>query len=363
MPNIRTVRRLLLATTVATLHTAAPAQDVILSEVAAGDTGSWIELHNRGAAAVDLSTWSLYLTTATPHQPNTYWWAFPPGTSVPAAGFLLVRWMAPIPAAPVPGEVATGDTLQHFLFGLGGEALPEAHGSLALLRTQRNELMNTVAMFADWVTWGPGAPPREDLAEQAGVWVQGHAAPALLPGGSLARHPGSGLAGHPELQWFVDPTPTPLGDNTGAADVASIGTACAPVGHHLLGAPRLRADSLPLLGNGGFALVVDHTTGVLLEHCLIAFAAEPSPTGLRGLLPPAPGDADCAVWLDPGSAFATRWLRTTMGGTAVPLPLDALPPALAGARFTAQALVFDFWSTAWPPYQGLSNALVVTLGG
>jgi hypothetical protein len=24
--------------------------------------------------------------------------------------------------------------------------------------------------------------------------------------------------------------------------------------------------------------------------------------------------------------------------------------------------VFDFWATAWPPYQGLSNAVVVTLG-
>src|SRR5262245_50797798 len=344
----------------AALLDSAAAQDVILGEVARTGSTGWIELHNRGSAAADVSGWSIYLATATPGQPQTYWWGFRSGTVIAAGQRLVVRWLAPVPATPVPGEVATGATLYDFLFSLGAEPLPLQRGALALLRSQQNADMNSPAIVADWVSWGSGGLAREQLAQQAGVWVAGHATAPLAAGSSLARHPGQVAASTPELAWFVDTTPTPGGDNVGAADTHAVGAPCAPIGHHLLGAPVLTATSVPVLGNAAFGLRVANTTGVLLEQCWFVFAFADAPAGIAGLLPPVPGTA-CFVYFDPATLFADVSLHTTVGATVLPLPLAGLPPALAGVRFCVQVLVQDAGS-AWPPFQGVTNALSITLG-
>ena len=341
------------------LDTAA-AQDVILGEVASTGTTGWIELHNRGSAAADVSGWSIHLATATPGQPQTYWWGFRSGTVIAAGHRLVVRWLAPVPPTPVPGEVATGATPYDFLFSLGAEQLPLQRGALALLRSQQNADMNSPAIFADWVSWGSGGLPREALAQQAGVWIAGHATAPLAIGSSLARFPGQVAATTPELAWFVDTTPTPGGDNVGAADTRTVGVPCAPIGHHLLGAPALVATSVPVLGNAAFGLRVMNTTGVLLEQCWFVFAFTDVPAGIAGLLPPVPGTS-CLVYVDPATRFLDVSLHTTVGATVLPLSLADLPPALAGVRFAVQALVQDA-GTAWPPFQGVTNALVITLG-
>ena len=46
----------------------------------------------------------------------------------------------------------------------------------------------------------------------------------------------------------------------------------------------------------------------------------------------------------------------------MPFSLRYAPPALAGLRFHVQALVFDNWTQAWPPYQGVTNGLTIVLG-
>lgn len=349
------------ALTVAFAATTATAQNVLLSEVGTDSRGGWVELYNRGTTAADLTGFSLYLATATPNQPQTYWWGFRAGTAVPAGGYLIVRWLQPVPSVPVAGEVATGSSPYDFLFSLGSEQLPLARGALALLRSQRNVDMNDPAMFADWVSWGQGSLSRESIAAQAGVWTAGHAAPSVPSIGSLARHPGVAINGQPEASWFVDATPTPGADNVGPAAIASLGTPCAPIGHHLLGLPTLTTTSMAVLGNGTFGLRVSNTTGVYLEHCVLALATASTP-GVTGLLAPAPGDAGCLVRLDPSSIFATVTVHTNVVATTMPMSLANLPASLTGMQFFAQALVYDELATAWPPYQGLTNALAITIG-
>jgi hypothetical protein len=359
MPTKTTLAAALPLLCAAILDSAA-AQDVILGEFARTGSAGWIELHNRGGAAADVSGWSIYLATATPGQPQTYWWGFRSGTVIAPGQRLVVRWLAPVPATPVPGEVATGATPYDFLFSLGAEQLPLQRGALALLRSQQNADMNSAAIIADWVSWGSGGLSRETLAQQAGVWVAGHATAPLASGSSLARFPGQVAPASPELAWFLDTTPTPGADNVGAAETRTVGVPCAPIGHHLLGAPVLTATSVPVLGNAAFGLRVANTTGVLLEQCWFVFTFADVPAGNAGLLPPVPGTS-CLVYVDPATLFLDATLHSSVGATVLPLSLADLPPALAGISFAVQALVQDGAAT-WPPFQGVTNALAITLG-
>jgi hypothetical protein len=361
MPTIRTTSLVALALTAAFVDTAA-GQNVILSEFGQDANGSWIEVHNRGATPADISPWSIYLATPTPNAPRTYWWGFRPNTVIAPGGYLIVRWMQPIPSTPVAGEVATGNTVPYFLFGLGAEAVPETQGALALFRTQTSSLVSNAAVIADWVSWGGTGLSRENLAIQNGVWRTGATAPARAPGHSLARHPGTSWSTQPELAWFLDDTPTPGGANVGSASVVTVGGACAPFGHSLLGAPTLAATSMPVLGNTSFGVTIDNTTGVYAEWCILAMAANTMPFGRSDLLPPTAGADSCFVLVDPFTMFGTMWSRTGMMRTTMPMPLQGMPAGLAGQSFSLQAIVLDLSPNAWPPYKGLTNALDITIG-
>ena len=361
MPKISTLAATLALVTAVDRDNCVRAQNVILSEIVATGADRWIELDNRDGAAADLSGWSLYLATATPGRPGTYWWPFPAGTLLLPGAFLRVHWFQAAPAAPPPDELWTGDTAYDFLFGLGSEALPPTAGALALLRSQQNAQMNSPGVFVDFVEYGAASLPREALAVQALLWLAGRCTPAPGPGQSLARDPGLiGLCA-PDQQWLLDNTPTPLGENVGAAAATAVGTPCAVPGHHLLGAPELRASSTPVLGNAAFALQVTNTTGVLLEHCIVAYSAGPAPPGQPPLLPPVVGGG-CSVLIDIAAPLATTWLHAQTTRTNVPLPVPPGPAGLAGMTLYAQAIVFELWASAWPPYEGATNALRITLG-
>ncbi len=92
----------------ATFTPPAPASVVVINEFMAsnrstladedGDYSDWIELHNPGDTAVDLSGWGVS------DNPGTLFkWTFPSGTVIPAQGFLLL-WASgkDRPLAPVP---------------------------------------------------------------------------------------------------------------------------------------------------------------------------------------------------------------------------------------------------------------------
>jgi Lamin Tail Domain len=345
------------------LSASTTAQQVLLSEVRADASERWIELHNRGSQTVDLSTWSLHHATRTPGMPRNYWWGFPTGTTLAAGAFLRVHWYQNAPSGVLPaGEHWTGTSPFGFLFGLGGETLRSDRGALGLLRTQDNANMNDPTYVADWVGWGDHAFSYEWMAVAAGVWQPGRALPSLAPTTSVARDPATiGVATFADQQWFVDFTPTPLQPNVDGALVASYGTPCALPGHHLLGAPVLRGITQPLLGNAQFALAVDHTTGIYGEYLLLAFSAAAAAPGLPSILPPYAGQA-CLERIDTQQLLVVWLVPTQIIATPVPLSLAGLPASAYGVELHAQALVLDLLPMAYPPYQGLSNALRIVVG-
>ena len=339
---------LLLAVALAPLR--AQPQDVYVSEVRADGSETWIEVHNRGGAAANLSTWSLHAATRTPGMPQGYWWAFPAGTSLAAGAYLRVHWFRSAPPTPAPGNLYTGTSPYGFLFGLGGEALSGTAGAVALFRSQANTKMTS-----------PEFVQREPLAVAAGLWVAGRAAPPIPDGSSLARDPAAiGATAFPDEEWFVDASPTPLAPNVSGAVVESYGAACALPGHHLLGVPTLRAQGLPLLGNQGFGLVVDHTTGIYGEFVLVCFSAAAAPAGQPPILPPFAG-IGCQVAIDATQLLSAFLVPAQVVGTPLPLPL-AGPPSIVGTELHAQAVVVELLPYAYPPYQGASNAVRLVVG-
>lgn len=338
------------------------AQDVLLSEIRADAGGRWVELHNRSATAVDLSAWSLYYATTTTGMPQNYWWPFPPATTLGPDSYVRVFWFQNAPATVPPGELYTGTSPYGYLFSLGGEALHGDAGAFALVDTQNGGLMSTPSHFVDWVSWGTSGLPREDLAVQNGTWTAGLHSPAIPPGQSLARNPAvvGATATRPE-EWFLDPSPTPLGPNLSGAAVTPYGQSCTVPGHHLVGLPVLRTTSLPLLGNAQFGFVVDNTTGFFGETMLLAFGAGARPTGVPSLLPALPGSS-CEEAIDPGAVFAVVVVPTQVVETGYPLSLANQPAALTGLELHVQALVLDWLPHAYPPFQGVSNALMLVIG-
>tara|TARA_R110002072_G_scaffold67163_3_gene165039 strand:- start:36684 stop:37784 length:1101 start_codon:yes stop_codon:yes gene_type:complete len=358
----RQLASLLLVTLPFTTSLQAQVQDVYLSEIRADASETWIEVHNRGTVAADISQWSLHCATTTQGMPNNYWWPFPAGTTLAPDAFLRVHWFTPEPAVPVAGNLYTGTSPYGFLFGLGGETLSGDEGAAALFASQSNTQMNSSLSVRDWVSWGTHGFQRESLAISAGLWQVDRSMQAIQAGASIARDPDAiGVTVHPDESWFLDYTPTPLMPNVTGAVVQSYGTACALPGNHLLGVPELRATSLPLLGNSQFGLMIDRTTGIYGEFVLVGFSSSSAPPGLPSILPQYSGTA-CQESIDTTQLIATWLVPAMIIGTPVSLPLDGLPPQVIGVELHAQALVIELLPTANPPYQGLTNALRVVVG-
>jgi hypothetical protein len=338
------------------------AQDILISEVRADGLERWIELHNRSANPVNIGTWSLHYATHTAGHPQNYWWPLPLGTTLGADEYLRVHWYQNAPGSVGAGEFYTGTSPYGFLFGLGGETLHGEAGALGLIASQQNELMNSASAVRDWVSWGEHGFQREFLAIQAGYWDDNRHCPAVPAGESLARNTASvGTTTTRDQEWFLDPTPTPGSANISGVAVSSYGQACTVQGHHLLGTPQLRVSSLPLIGNTQFGYLLDNTTGVFGECMLLAFSFAQAPSGLPSLLPPVPG-ATCRESIDTRFVLTTYVMSTHVVSTAVPMSLASVSPAMSGLELHAQAMVFDWLPNAWPPYQGLSNALRIVIG-
>jgi hypothetical protein len=337
-------------------------QDVVLSEIRADSAERWVEIHNRGSMPVDLSTWSIYYATDTPSMPQNYWWAFPPGTALAADGYLRVFWFQNSPAAVPPGEYYTGTSPYGYLFSLGGEALRGDRGALALVNSQLGSQMATASHFVDWVSWGHHGFIRESLAVQNGTWSADRQA-SMIPGGqSLARNTATiGTTTTRDQEWFLDPTPSPMGQNLTGVLVLPYGQACSIPGHHLVGQPELQTTSLPILGNAAFGFVVGNTTGFFGESMLLAFSTSAAPNGLPSLLPLFPGSL-CHESIHTGRIVAVRLMATQFDETRVPMSLANLPAAMAGIELHTQALIFDWLPNTYPPFQGISNALMVVIG-
>ncbi|MBL8754791.1 MAG: lamin tail domain-containing protein [Planctomycetes bacterium] len=360
-PTFARLAAALLATATVLTH-ALPAQDVLLSEVRADANGRWIELHNRSAVPVDLSNWSLHYSTHTPNLPQSYWWPFPAGTALAANGFLRVHWYQDATGPQTAGVLWTGTSPYAFLFGLGGEPLQGTQGAFALFATQASAQMSTGSFLVDWVSWGTDGYFREPLAIQQGLWHAGRYAPAIPDGSSLARDPERiGLVAYADQQWFVDNSPTPNLPNVTGAVAEPYGQACVLPGNHLLGAPTLSAPALPLVGSAAFRFELQNTTGIFAEFVVIGFSAGARPAGVGSILPAYAG-VPCQESIDTMQLFGTWLLPTQILTTMVPMPLTNVSPAAVGLEFHVQALVVELLPTAFPPYQGISNAVRCVVG-
>lgn len=361
--TIATTRRLAALLLAGSVYTApALAQDVYLSEVRADANEQWVEIHNRGAVAQDLSNWTLHAATTTQWMPNNYWWPFPGGTVLAPGAYLRVHWFADSPAAPAPGDLYTGTSPYGFLFGLGGEPLAAAEGAVGLFNSQSNGQMNSWTSVVDWVSWGTNGFQRETLAVTAGLWTANRAAPAIPADNSLARDPEAiGVTTFADESWFLDASPTPLMPNVTGAVIQSYGTACTLPGNHLLGLPELRATALPIYGSNEFGFALDHTTGIFGEYVLVGFSSSAAAPSQPSILPNYSGIGCNEAISTPG--LVMTWLvPATILTTEIPMSLAGYPPQLVGLEMHVQALVLELLPGATPPYQGISNALRIVVG-
>jgi len=345
------------------LASCALSQTLLLNEVRADAGGRWIELHNRGAHTVDLSQWTIFYASLTPNMPQTYWWPFPLGTTLAPNGYLRVHWFQAAPAGgAAPGDLWTGNTPWNFLWGLGGEQLLGQRGALGLLRSQDPALMSSPNVVEDWLVWGQTGFSRELMATGAGLWSEGRFAPAIPAGQSLARDVDLvDSVAFEDQAWHLDTTPTPLATNQTGAVVQTYGVPCTLPGNHLLGGPLLGTSSPPLLGNAQFALTVDNTTGLFGEFVLVGFSTGAGPANAPSILPPFAGNG-CSQAIDATGLITTWLLPAQIVSTTVPLSLQGVPSSAIGCELHAQVLVLDLVVGAYPPYQGVTNALRLVIG-
>jgi hypothetical protein len=267
---------------------------VVLNEVnffTAFAPDQWIEIANLGDAPADLSTWSIYYATHTPMRPGNYWWAFPPSTILPARSFLRIRWGRAIQAAPPPGVIDTGDTVFHFLFGLGFEPLYTSYGALGLFDTQANNEVNDPARIRDFMAWGSaGQFRREDLAIQANRWVAGDRIPFAFNDTSIAF--AGQVLGEPTraTEFFRDRSPTPGAGNTSNEIISLYGQGCA-IGQ-AADALRMDVTSYPTPGNVDFNIRVGGFRAMNQVNILVLIFGDPIVEGIQ--LPGTP----CRIYVD-----------------------------------------------------------------
>jgi len=330
---------------------------VIISEVgfAASGDGDWIELFNRSSGPADLTGFSIYQATKTAGQPQTYWWRIPNGTSIPSNSFLRVRWRAAIPMTPVPGEIATGNSIFNFLFGLGSEPFSQARGALGLFSTTDNALMNDPSVIRDWVSWGETGFAREDLAVQNDRWQAGAAVRGIVdPSDSLALAIARAAPDPtPVTAWFRDASPTPGDFNaTGAGNVSRYGTATR-LNSQLLQEPALFGSNSPTApGNRDLVISVDGTTGNPNEVVFVAVSEGQLTTPLPVLR--------MDVFIDPAQVVADFSFVPSQLGTTPIFNYADLTPSLSGVDFYAQAFIVNI--AVGGAVLGSSNAIAFSVG-
>lgn len=329
---------LLLAATLVSVPTTA---QVVLSEInfqpQTTNDDQWIELQNRGTAAVDISQWSLYLSTS---ANSNYWWGFLPGTVVPGGGFLRVHWFVPVKTTTAT-DVYTGNLVYHFLFGYGGVPLPQLSGGLGLFNTQSNLRMNDPAIVEDWISWGSNGWKREDLAIANGRWYPGNAVQPSLLKDSIALNEFAQIEPTPASAYFHDATPSPLKSNVSTAGTYSYSTPCSS---GTITGPTLGTRSVPVSGNRDFGLTLDPTQGGgNFAVLLISSGIGDVPVG------------NCRARVDP-NAFFTYVVPTTPGTTNIDLPLTNVLPDAAYVQAVVVPTVLSFTDF------GFSNALYVRIG-
>jgi hypothetical protein len=332
---------------------------LIISEVkllpANPSASRWVEVHNLGSDAVDLSTWAIYHASKTPGRPGTSWWAFPEGATLGPGGYLRVHWYAEF-QPHTQTDYYTGNHILDFLFSLGGEELNPDSGALALLSDRSGLGTTLVSSYEDWVSWGEDGFKREELAVSNGRWQPGQFVPPLSSPGSIALNLDQRLEDGfvPSASaFFHDASPTPLRSNHQDLQVSEpMGWSCA-IGSP--NPPKLELLSVPTAGNRDFGFRVRGSSGTASNQMVLIMVSSLPGDGL-----PIPGLIECPVWVDyqiPPKIFAMPSQGDGASYTDLPLPLTWVA---GGFNVTAQAFLFNVPHSRFD--YAASAALTISLG-
>jgi len=149
---------------------------VVINEVyyypATGDT-AWIELFNRTATAIDMTSYTLKVSdwvTATSTTANTFTF---PSFTIPASTYATVWW----------NQTGT-DTLTDLYTANGGGTIPAV--SMSTLSGDI-VLKDDGATIKDYVQYGATTQPNEAAATSTMQWVEDHVVPIVLKGQTMGR--------------------------------------------------------------------------------------------------------------------------------------------------------------------------------
>lgn len=338
---------------------------VVLSEVeftSRNNEGQWIELFNMGQKEVNLSNWSVGIEKRGLASNKQFFFGFPKDTKVASGKFVRIHWLAKVKKNQVcPGnngiEVFTGDTINHFLFGLGAEPLAAAAGAIGLFDSQQNLDVAKKEHIVDWVEWGSTNWLREGNAIAAKKWVTATFAPAVdttaakVP--TLAydyRTPTTPTSGF--VNWFLDETPTPCKDNTGGgAFMSTYGKSCKG---NLTVPPTFDGNGIPKRGVGGgtnfekFKLILSPVSSTNSEFGIWLFSAKKANLALGGAL------VGCSLYTE----LATMNIIPMIpAGNTAEIRFDKIPTnVLAGISLANQGVVIS------PKGISLSNGLEYRFG-
>lgn len=300
----------------------------ILYDPAGADSAQQIiELHNRGASATAMGNWSICI------QFN--YKRFPTGATIQPGGYYIIH------------VNATGvNDATNWYTGAYVNIHPAADG-VSLYHTFSG--FSTTANIEDFVQWGAGGQPRENVAAAAGLWTTGLFVARAVEGKSVQFLP---AASPPTL-------PHPIADYCNSAPTIGAVNACAPsVGpltdvriSEVLSTPAgsLAGQTRAELVNGGLLPVpLDNLNLCAQGSC---FAVTPGLT-----LPP--GARAVVHFNESGASTAAN----IYSGAGVMPDLDPLGGSLAlyrnGLDFNDPANIFDFieWSAAGQSRESVAAA-------
>ena len=317
---------------------------VVISEVeftSRNNEGQWIELYNMGQGSVDLSKWSIGIEKRSVTGNKQYFFGFPKDTTVESNKFVRIHWMAKVQGNQVcPNkngiEVFTGDTIYHFLFGLGADSLNGPAGAIGLFDSQVSTEVAQKEHVVDWVQWGSTNWLREGIAIAAGQWETATFAPGVDTSATTVptlaydyRTPTTPTSGFDN--WFLDDQPTPCADNTGGgAFMSSYGKSCKG---NLDVPPTLSGNGIPKRGVGGgtdfekFKLTASPVTASKGEIGIWLFAAA------KGELP----FFQCTLYTELATLNVIPMISN---GSDAEIRFDAIPTSiLPGITLANQAVV------------------------
>lgn len=179
---------------------------VVINEVyyypATGST-AWIELLNRSASSVTLTSWTLKVSAHTVTSNNVYTF---PAFSIPANTYATIWWSqsGTDTLTDLYTSHSNGTTVSSAMSTLAGEII----------------LKDNSAAMKDYVQYGAVDQPTEADAVTAGQWSNDHVVPVVLKGQTMGRKGTLGDDGNRADDWQTYSSPTEGTANSGGDSFA-----------------------------------------------------------------------------------------------------------------------------------------------